>query len=491
MAAALTVVEPTGNGIGSDAFALVWAEGRLHGLNGSGRSPSALTPAALRECGHDIVPERGWGPVTVPGAPAAWRDLQGRFGKLEFSQVLEPAVRLARDGFSVSPVVARYWERGHRFFLDFQGPEFEGWEVTFTPTGRAPVAGERVVFPDHAGTLERIAASHAADFYRGDLAEEIDVFSRRTGGYIRADDLAAHRNVWVDPVSVRYRDVELWELPPNGQGIVALAALRILDGLPPGKSWDDPEGVHLSIEAVKLGFADALAHVADPGHMLYGPETMLDEEYLATRRESIAGQAMVRSTGLPRDGGTVYLAAVDADGMMVSYIQSNYMGFGSGVVVPGTGISLQNRGACFRMEPDHPNALGPGKRPLHTIIPGFLTRDGKPWGPMGVMGGHMQPQGHVQVVRDLVDYGLSPQAALDLPRWRWHDGLRVEVENGWPDRLIEELRDRNHIIASADDQGSFGRGQIILDGGDGSLFAGSNSRADGRAQTLSPREPGN
>lgn len=481
MAAALTVVEPTSNGIGSDAFALVWAEGRLHGLNGSGRSPAALTLDRFRGAGHESMPARGWWPVTVPGAPAAWADLHRRFGRLPFERVLAPAVRLAKDGHPVPPVVAYYWGKAAEGFSRLRGPEFAGWNLTFAPEGRAPRVGERVRFPDHARTLARLAASGCRDFYEGELAAAIDAFSRETGGLLRGSDLAAHRSEWVEPLSVHYRNVEIWEIPPNGQGIVALAALGLLDGLPPGSAWDDPAGVHGSIEAVKLAFADAQQHVTDPGHMLLPPDTLLDPKYLERRRGGIGPQAERRETGLPRTGGTVFLVAADADGMMVSFIQSNYMGFGSGVVVPGTGIALQNRGAGFVTEAGHPNVLGPEKRPFHTIIPGFLTHDGAPWGPFGVMGGHMQPQGHVQMVRALVDFGLPPQAALDLPRWRWTQDLDVDLETGWTREAAEALASRGHRLQPTHDAGPFGRGQIILRDADGVLAAGSDRRADGQA----------
>ncbi len=481
MAAALTVVEPTSNGLGSDAFALVWAEGALHGLNGSGRSARAASVDALRAAGHGRMPARGWWPVTVPGAVALWRDLHARFGRLDFEEVLRPAVDLAYSGHPVAPVVAHYWKRSAEVFLGLEGPEFAGWGRTFAPGGRAPEAGETVRLAGHARTLARIARSKGDDFYRGRVAREIARFAGETGGMLTLDDLAAHETLWVDPVSMRYRDAELFEIPPNGQGIVALSALGVLDGLPAGERWDDPEALHASIEAVKLAFADARAEVADPGHLRVTPAAMLDPEYLARRRGAIGPRAEARTSGLARDHGTVFLVAADRDGMMVSFIQSNYMGFGSGVVVPRAGVALQNRGAGFTLEPGHPNVLAGGKRPFHTIIPGFLFRDGRPWGPMGVMGGHMQPQGHVQVARALVDFGLPPQTALDLPRWIWEDGLRVQAERGFDRAVTDALRARGHDLARTSDPGPFGRGQIILSLGSGRGYAvGGDRRADGR-----------
>lgn len=483
MAAALTVVEPTSNGIGGDAFALVWAEEKLWGLNGSGRSPGLLTRDALRAAGHDRIPARGWIPVTVPGAPLLWHDLHRRFGARPFSEVLAPAIRLAETGHPVAPLVSRFWRRGLEFFDSFSGTEFDGWRSTFAPRGRTPAPGEVAVLADHAHTLQRMAESGAEDFYRGELARRIDAYARQTGGFLRAEDLARHRSEWMVPLSVSYRDAEIWEIPPNGQGVVALSALRTLDGLPPGDSWDDPEGVHRCLEAVKLAFADAQEHVSDPATMAVSTDRILDEMYLAGRRESIGTRAVPRTTGLPRSGGTVLVVTGDAGGMMVSLIQSNYMGFGSGVVVPGTGIALQNRGVGFSPNSDHPNSLGPDKRPFHTLAPGFLTRNGKPWGPLGVMGGHMQPQGHVQVVRALVDFGSSPQRALDLPRWMWQEGLEVEIESGWPRRTVDQLRAWGHEIRRPGDPSPFGRGQIILQEGD-VYAAGSDRRADGQALVL-------
>jgi gamma-glutamyltranspeptidase/glutathione hydrolase len=433
------------------------------------------------------MPERGWAAVTVPGAPLLWHDLHRRFGRLPFAEVLAPAVRLGREGHPVAPLVARFWARGVEMFADRREPERAGWRATFAPTGGAPRPGERVRLPDHADTLERIAASGAEDFYGGDLARRIDAFSRETGGWLRAEDLASHRSRWVEPLSMRYRDVELWELPPSGQGIVALSALGMLEGLPPGGSADDPDGVHRAVEAVKLAFADAQEHVADPEAMRTGPEDLLDPEYLARRRGGIGRKAEVRTTGIPSRAGTVYLVAADGDGMMVSLIQSNYMGFGSGVVVPGTGISLQNRGAGFDWDPRHPNAVGPAKRAFHTIIPGFLTRDGKPWGPLGVMGGHMQPQGHVQVVRNLVDFSDTPQPALDRPRWSWSEGNRVRFESGWPRSVTDALRARGHDLTRTGDVTHFGRGQVILRDAGGVLAVGTDPRAGGLAVALGAR----
>lgn len=481
MAAALTVVEPTSNGLGSDAFAIVWHDGKLHGLNGSGRSPAGLDVSAAGA--GDEPPPFGWWPVTVPGAPRAWADLHDAFGKLAFGEVLQPAIDLAERGVPVPPIVARFWNRAAGVYTGLKGEEFGAWRATFTRNGEGPRAGEVVALPDHGQTLRAIAESGADAFYAGAIAGRMDAFARETGGYLRGEDLARHESRWVEPLSVAYRDAELWELPPNGQGIVALQALGMLAG-EARAGLDDVDALHREIEATKLAFADAQAHVTDAAMMTVPASAFLDPDYLAERRGSIGDRAEVRGTGLPRRGGTVYLAAADRDGMMVSFIQSNYMGFGSGVVVPGTGIALQNRGHGFTLRTGHPNTPAPGKRPFHTIIPGFLTRDGRPWGPIGVMGGHMQPQGHVQVVRALVDGQLPPQSALDRPRWQWTRANQVQLETGWPEAVRAALADRGHEVELAADYAPFGRGQIILRDADGVYAAGSERRADGYARAL-------
>jgi gamma-glutamyltranspeptidase/glutathione hydrolase len=481
-AAALTVVEPTSNGIGSDAFALLWAEGSLHGLNGSGPAPASLTPDAVRSAGHGAMPELGWLPVTVPGAVGAWAALHARFGRLPFEQVLAPAIELAEDGFALTPVVARSWALAERGFDAHRGdPALAGWFATFLPGGRSPSVGEIVRFPDHAATLREIARSGGASFTGGRLAEAIGAFAAATGGHLRADDLAAHRPEWVSPISTSYRGVDVWEIPPNGQGITALTALNILEGFDADElTAGDGRALHLQIEAMKLAFADAAAWVADPRRADVPVPGLLDKAYAATRRTRIGESAAVPTAGEPPRGGTVYLCTADRDGSMVSFIQSNYQGFGSGVVVPGTGIALQNRGAGFSLDPAHPNVLAPGKRPYHTIIPGFLTRDGAPLGPFGVMGGFMQPQGHVQVVLRTVDEHLGPQAVLDAPRWRWEQGTTVWVEPRFPDDAVAELGRRGHDVRIVREPSAYGRGQIIRRHGS-ALLAGSESRADGQA----------
>jgi gamma-glutamyltranspeptidase/glutathione hydrolase len=472
-AIALTVVEPVSNGIGSDAFAIVWDGHELHGLNASGRSPAAWTPDYF---GGNGVPPFGWNSVTVPGAVSAWVELHAKFGKLPFERLFEPAISYARNGFLLSPTIAEQWSA--------QVPLFEsqpGFAETFLPGGRAPRAGELVRLPDHAGTLEVIAATRGESFYRGALAAKLEAHSIANGGAMRAGDLAAHHADWVGTICGDYRGYTVHEIPPNGQGIVALIALGILEHFDMASlPVDSADSVHLQIEAVKLAFADAQAYVSDSDSMPISPASLLDPEYLRERAALIdPDHAKPVTAGMPR-GGTVYLTAADSSGVMVSMIQSNYMGFGSGVVVPGTGIALQNRGADFVAQQGHPNQVGPNKRPYHTIIPGFLTKDGAPVMSFGVMGGPMQPQGHVQVMARIVDHGQNPQAACDGPRFRWAQGLEVACERGFPATTLDELQRRGHQLITTDDYNQFGSCQAIWRLDDGYL-AVSDPRRDGQA----------
>lgn len=477
-AAALTVVEPTSNGLGGDAFALVWDEGQLHGLNASGRAPALHGPHQLPPEG---MPTHGWLPVTTPGAVRSWADLHARFGRLPFAQLLAPAIHYAHQGYPLSPELARNWARAEAVYRARVLPEFAEWFRVFAPDGFTPRPGALWASEAHARTLERIAASRGADFYGGELAAQIDRHARETGGLLRADDLAGHASEWVQPIRARYRGHDVWEIPPNGQGITALIALGVLDGLNLPPARDDAAGLHLQIEAIKLAFADAHAHVADPQHAQVPTERLLSAAHHAELRAQIGPTALDPRTPAPSAGGTVYLCTADADGGMVSFIQSNYMGFGSGVVVPGTGIALHNRGHNFHPDPLHPNALAPGKRPYHTIIPGFLTRvDGVPVGPFGVMGGFMQPQGHVQVIVNTLDYLLDPQQALDAPRWQWMQDKTVEVEHDLGADLSRDLAAMGHDIRVQLNPSAFGRGQIIWrDAETGVLTGGSEPRADG------------
>ncbi|MFZ0716437.1 gamma-glutamyltransferase family protein [Mycobacterium sp.] len=469
----LTVVEPVSNGIGSDAFAIVWDGRELHGLNASGRSPAAWTPEYFGDQG---VPPLGWNSVTVPGAVSAWVELHAKFGRLHFDRLFEPAISYARNGFLLSSTIADQWAAQVRLF-----ESQPGFAEAFMSAGRAPNPGELVRLPDHAVTLEAIAATQGETFYRGELAAKLEAHSSANGGAMRADDLAAHHADWVGTISGDYRGYTVHEIPPNGQGIVALIALGILENFDMAAlPVDSADSVHLQIEAVKLAFADAQFYVSDIDHMTVSPQSLLDTDYLRDRATLIdRDRARPASAGTPR-GGTVYLTAADASGIMVSMIQSNYMGFGSGVVVPGTGIALQNRGADFSVQQGHPNQVGPGKRPYHTIIPGFLTKDGAPVMSFGVMGGPMQPQGHVQVVGRIVDHGQNPQAACDGPRFRWAHGLQVCCEPGFPPSTLDELQRRGHQLVTTDDYNQFGSCQAIWRLEDGYL-AVSDPRRDGQA----------
>ena len=484
-AAALTVVEPCSNGIGSDAFAIVSDGEGLHGFNGSGRWPASASAAALRAAGHDEMPPWGWTSVTVPGAVDTWSALHQRWGRLPVARLLAGALGYAERGHPVAPVVARQWTSAARHYPALGLGEVAGWAKVFAPDGSAPDAGHRWVSPGHARGLRCLAENGLRDFYEGEVAGAIVDWSVSTGGHLSADDLAAHHGEWVEPISVSYRDHEVWEIPPNGQGIAALLALGMAERTDVA---DHPqisaEGWHRQIEAMKLAFSDSDASVADQQHADVPVSGLLDPAYLDDRAALIGDTAANPKPGTPSAGGTVYLCTADADGMMVSFIQSNYMGFGSGVVVPSHGISIQNRGAGFVLDPDHPNVAAPGKRPRHTIIPGFLTRQGEPVGPFGVMGGEMQPQGHLQVVAGMVDHGLNPQAALDAPRWRVERDWTVHVEAGTPDAVIEGLRARGHEVVVDQNRMGFGRGQIIRRYGNGAYGGGSEPRADGCAVGL-------
>jgi gamma-glutamyltranspeptidase/glutathione hydrolase len=478
----LTVTEPASNGIGGDAFALVWDGAELHGLNSSGRAPAALTVEQVRRGGHSQMPETGWLAVTVPGAPAAWRDLHARFGRLPFAALFEPANEYAQRGYPVSPISARTWRRAaERVHAHLEGDEFAGFAPVFAPGGRAPRVGEMWRSPEMARSLQLIAETEAEAMYRGELAERIADFAARTGGTLAADDLAQHTSTWHRPISTSYRGYDVWEMPPNGQGLAALLALNILEGFElRALPCESVESYHLQLEAMKLAFADAHRYIADPEHAAVPVRELLSKAYAAERRALIGERALDPRPGVPTGSDTVYLCAADADGMMVSFIQSTYNSFGSHVVVPGTGIALQNRARGFSLEADHPNLLAPGKRPFHTIIPGFLTHEGRAVGPFGVMGGHMQPQGHVQMMVNTLDYAMDPQTSLDAPRWSWWEGRAIRLEAGAAD-LAGGLAARGHDVDRDAEVGWAGRGQIIWRLPSGGYVAGSDGRADGQA----------
>jgi gamma-glutamyltranspeptidase/glutathione hydrolase len=439
-AVALAVAEPTDNGLGGDAFALVWHDGRLHGLNGSGRSPRRLDDLRV-----DVAGPRS---VTVPGAVRAWADLAERFGRFGLERAIGRGADLAARGVACTARIADKWSRAP------------------SPPFPAPSLGERFVIPDLEETLRRLAAEGPDGFYGGQTARAI-----AGSCWLDEDDLENHRSEWVEPLRYDYRGVEVCELPPNGQGAAALVALALYDGLAPG--------LHSQIEAMKLALADAHAHFADGPF----PDVLLEPGHLAARRALVRAEGALEppSSMLPR-GGTTYLCAVDADGTAISLIQSIYGTFGSGVVAPGTGVVLQNRAAGFVEDPGHPNRLAPARRPFHTIIPGMLLEAGRLLGPFGVMGGPMQPQGHMQVVLRLVDHGDDPQAALDAPRWRVDGGLEVQLEPGLWD-AEEQLAALGHRARRGTVVHDFGVGQVILRLGD-ALVGGSDGRGDGYAASL-------
>jgi gamma-glutamyltranspeptidase/glutathione hydrolase len=495
-AAALVVLEPTSCGLGGDAFAIVWDNGEMHGLNASGRGPEGLSAEKFRRAGMTKMPTDGWAPVTVPGVVSAWSALSRRFGCLPLREVMMPAVEYAREGAPVPPVIAGYWGAAETRFGG-RGGVFAEFEHAFLPGGRAPRPGEVYRNPELAVTLQSIAESHGESFYRGNLARAIAAHSEATGGYLTLRDLAEHLPEWVEPVKARYRGFEVWEIPPNGQGIVALMALNIMEGFDlcdaPRLA---PESLHVIIEALRLAFADAHAYVGDPRAVTVPVHELLSPEYAAARRGQISTSRAMTSVAPgrlygkqemwePLDGDTVYLCTADWEGMMVSYIQSNYMGFGSGVVVPDTGIAMQNRGAGFSLEEGHPNELVPGRRPFHTIIPGFLTQSGVPLAAFGVMGGDMQPQGHVQVISSIIDHSLNPQAAMDCPRVRIVGAAGVLAEPEVGDDTIAALRRLGHSIRAEEGRAGFGGGQMVWRNPDtGVLIAGSEPRKDGCAVAI-------
>ncbi len=480
-ASTLTVTEPTANGIGSDAFAILYTGGKLYGLNSSGPSPRSISLEEVRSRGFEKMPEDGVIPVNVPGAPGAWAALAQRFGRMPLTESMAAAIGYAEDGYPIQPGVGEGWkasfERCRRAAEKF--PEVNSWFETFAPDGRPLKVGELLRLPGHARTLRAIAETNAEEFYRGTLADEIDRFMKQYGGFLSKEDLAAFYPDWVQPLTTDYHGFTVCEIPPNGNGITVLMALNILKGLP--ESGDLFTQTHRQIEAMKLAFTDAQRYVADPGYMTVTSDQLLSEEYAAARRALIGEEALTPQYWEPVKGGTVYLCTADREGNMVSYIQSNYMGFGSGVVIPGTGISLNNRGANFYLDPSMPNCLGPGKKSYHTIIPGFLMKDGRPVGPFGIMGGFMQPQAHLQVLLSTIDHHLNPQDALDKPRWMWTGGKTIEVEQSFDPAILGQLARAGHQIVVRRSSVPFGRGEIIWRGEDGVLCGGCEMRTDGQA----------
>lgn len=478
-AACLTVVEPTSNGIGSDAFAIVWMNGQLHGLNASGYAPKNISIQAIQNLGYKEIPRFGMIPITIPGTPKGWVELSKKFGKLPLIDVLKPAIDYARDGYPISPTLGHHWEQAFQIYSKYlKGEAFKPWFDTFAPHGKVPKIGELWRSEGHARTLELIGTTMGKAFYEGELTQAMIDFSNQHDGFLSFKDFADYEVEWIDPISVHYKGYDVWELPPNGQGILALMALNMLKDDHFDRK-DDEHTFHYQIEAMKLAFADGQTYITDPKHMAYTSKNLLDPNYGNKRRLQINEKAQLPKAGTPQKGGTVYLATADKDGNMVSYIQSNYMGFGSGIVIPDTGIALQNRGHNFSFDPFHHNALKPRKRPYHTIIPGFLTKDGHPVGPFGVMGGFMQPQGHLQVIMNTIDFHLNPQAALDAPRWQWMKDNDVIVEPNVSLDIIDALKKRGHQVTIEPRLSMFGRGQIIWRMPDGVYVGGTEYRTDG------------
>jgi len=474
-AIALTVVEPTSNGIGSDAFAIIWDGNELYGLNASGRSPAAWNFEQFSQ--FKSMPTFGWNSVTIPGAVSSWVELSNRFGHLPFENLFEPAIEYAYNGFLVPPMTAERWSSAPKTYKDF--PEFA---AAFLPNSRAPKVGEKFEFKAQAKTLERIAETKGEAFYHGDLADKIVAHARATGGLITKEDLSTHKADWVETISIHYHGVTLHEIPPNGQGIAALLMLGILE------HWDiqdypvdSVDSLHLQIEAMKLAFADTYRYVSDPSSMDIDYRDLLNSDYLSQRAKLIdLAKAQNPGYGIRDCGDTVYLTTADANGMMVSFIQSNFSGFGSGIVVPDTGISLQNRGACFSLKREHPNQVEGRKRPFHTIIPAFVTKDNQPLMSFGVMGGSMQPQGHAQIMIRLFDYHQNPQAACDAPRWHAFPNIEVAFEPGFEPEVLEDLSKRGHKIKKIGKGWWFGGAQLIYKLADGYCGA-SDPRKDGQA----------
>ncbi|MDR1971503.1 MAG: gamma-glutamyltransferase family protein [Treponema sp.] len=491
-AAAMTVLEPCSNGLGGDAFAILWPakEGRLTGLNASGPAPALMSEENIRAKGYTAMPRLGPAAVTVPGIPAAWAAISSRYGRLPLGETVEAAAVLAEEGYPSSPLASRQWQQSLDLYLGereiaggrggvMEGPEvFDGWFRLFAAPPRAPAPGDLVRLPAMAQTIREIGRTGAQSYYRGDLAQEIDRYMQQIGGFLRAGDLAAFSPEWVQPVGVNYRGFDIWEIPPNGQGMTALMALNILENFSFPQGKDHPDTIHRQIEALKLAFADAHAYIADPRVTPVNVAGLLSKDY-AKKRSALVGEEAIEATrGRPEGSDTVYLCAADAEGNMVSYIQSNYSGFGSGVALAERGIAFQNRGFGFTLDRGVKH-VEPGKRPFHTIIPGFITREGLPLGPFGIMGGPMQPQAHLQVLSGMVDFGLNPQAALDAPRWQWTEGLKVLLEPGFPPHIAAALGRRGHQVSYEHEEASFGRGQIILKLPQGGYVAGTEPRTDG------------
>jgi len=495
--ATIGLMEPTGNGVGGDLFAIVWdaKTQKLYGLNASGRSPQSLSLAKLREelrkLDRNTIPPRGPLPVSVPGAVDGWFELHGKFGKLPMKDLLQPAISYARNGFPLTEVIAEGWALNAKVLKDYPN-----YAQTYMPNGRAPAKGEIFRNPLLANTLSAIAEGGRDAFYKGDIARRIEKYMKANGGYLTAADMAAHRSEWVQPASTNYRGYDVWELPPNTQGVAALQMLNILEAYDlKSMGFGSPEYLHLFVEAKKLAFEDRARYYADPEFTKIPLQTLLSKDYADRRRALIKLDRAALE--YPDDkalehGDTIYMTVADAAGNMVSLIQSNYRGMGSGMTPDDCGFILQDRGELFSLKDGHANVYAPGKRPFHTIIPAFVTRGGKPWLSFGVMGGSMQPQGHVQVLINMIDFGMNLQEAGDAPRVRhdgsseptdevMRDGGKVILEAGYAPEAVKALQARGHRVTVAND-GDFGGYQAIRRDENGVYFGASESRKDGAAQ---------
>lgn len=475
-AVVLSVVEPTMNGIGSDAFVILWDGKKIRGLNASGRSPSTWTTEYFSK--YKSMPDSGWDSVTIPGAVSGWVELSRKYGQLEFKELIEPAIEYAEKGFLVSPITAEIWPLLSKRFEKEKFPDFY---KGFMQNNKAPKPGKLFKFPIQGKTLRLIAETEGEAFYSGILAKKIVEHAKNTGGAITFDDLESHTPTWEEPLTINFKGITLHEIPPNGQGIAALIMLGILKNYNLASyELDSVECLHLQIEAMKLAFVDVYQYISDPATLKFDSSYLLKKDYLSKRAGLFSSKiAQNFNAGIPNIGDTVYLTTADVNGMMVSFIQSNYMGFGSGIVVPGTGITLQNRGNGFNLIEGHPNQVGPNKKPYHTIIPAFVTKNGNPLMSFGVMGGSMQPQGHAQMIIRIFQYGQNPQAAIDAPRWRVMNNLKIILESGFSNNIYRDLSHLGHHV-SKELFYQFGGAQAIFKLDDGYLGA-SDWRKDGQA----------
>lgn len=485
MAAAMPLLEPTGNGLGSDCFALVWIEKAkiLYGLNASGVAPMALSADIVKGKGFSQMPKTGWVPTMVPGAPGGWAELNRRFGTRPLAELFAPVIAAAREGVPVQVNVEPQWAKDSKRIAaameQDSAPHAYWWQTFMKEDGSPYRAGDIFRWSEYADTLEELAATNCESYYRGRLMEQIVAFSQKTGGYFQEEDFRTYHPQWVEPIHTDYKGYTVCEIPPNGHGITVLMALNILKGLNLPREKEQGETYHNIMESLKLAFADTKTYVADPRTMRTKVEDMLSPKYADQRRALIGEKALLPQAGDPSCGGTIYLCTADPQGNMVSFIQSNYTTFGAGVAIPGTGISLQNRGANFSLDKDSDNCLAGGKKSYHTIIPGFLMKDGEAVGPFGVMGAFMQPQGHVQVLVNAIDYHMNPQQCLDAPRVQWIGGKHIQVESEVPQHVVEDLRARGHEVEVIQDRVDMGRGEIIWRTENGLLAGGTEPRCDG------------